>query len=296
MYNIIPLIVILLCLGIILAIIFKKFSFLSTFDVSKNPKEKELETKDKLINERLKRKAKFVWNKLSPFTKLASNIGVRKIKSWQEKLKNLEEKYKKKPQKEVLMTKEEFYNLEQNINNLLKQAEKLIDQEEYGDAEKKYIEIISYDPKNVEAYRGLGNLYILQNNYSEAKQIFEHILKLNKLDDQAYAKLGKIAEEEGNLILAKEDIQKSLNLKTTGLHYFELAEVCLKLGEIENVDVNLMKALELEPNNPKYLDFLIKICIIKKDKTGAKEALARLRTVNPENGKIIEFEEQIRHM
>jgi tetratricopeptide (TPR) repeat protein len=296
MYNIIPLIVILLSLGVILVIVFKKLPLLASFDVSSIPKEKEAETREKIIEERIKRKAKYIWEKVSPFLKTFGNIFLRKFQASQEKLKKFEEKHKSKPKKEILVTKTEFEDYEKKLTGLLQTAADLVNKEAWADAEKKYIEIISLEPKNIEAFRGLGNLYFLQKNYDESKQTYEHILKLNKQDDQAYAYLGKIAEEKGDFDQAKQDYLQSLNISNSALHHFELAEVCQKMGDFDEAVNNLEKALVSEPNNPKYLDLLLEISIIIKNKALAKEVLKQLKDANPDNGKIPEFEAKIRQL
>jgi protein O-GlcNAc transferase len=172
----------------------------------------------------------------------------------------------------------------------------LVDQEDYDEAEKKYIEIISLEPKNVEAYRGLGNLYFIQNNYEDAKQTFNHVLKINKEDDMAYAKLGAIAAESGDLKDAKDSYLQSINIQNKAIHFFELAEVCYKLEEYADATKNLEKALEIEPNNPKYLDILITVCIAAKNKAKAADVLDRLNEVNPDNQKIEEFAAEIKEL
>lgn len=263
MYNIIPLIIILICLAIILAIILKKLPLLTSFDTSEIPEEKQSETKEKIMNERLKRKAKFVYGKVTPFGQLIVNFWQRKSGAAIAKLKDLEEQYKKKTTKETVVTKEEFENLENRIGQLLAEAENLTAKEEYSEAEKKYIEIISIDAKSAKAYHGLGQLYFLMKNNDEAIQTLEHILKLNSKDAQAY---------------------------------FELAEIFVKLEKYDKALKNLDKALKFEPNNPKYLDLSVSVNIARKDKKGAREALARLSKVNPENQKIGEFDSQIKEL
>ncbi len=56
------------------------------------------------------------------------------------------------------------------------------------------------------------------------------------------------------------------------------------------------KALALEPKNPKYLDALLNISIIRKDKVRAGQILNVLKEVNPENNKISEWREQIERL
>jgi tetratricopeptide (TPR) repeat protein len=296
MYNIIPLIIILLCLAVIIFIISKKLPLLASFDVSSIPKEKEAETKQKIMEKRLERKAKVFYSKISPIFKIISNFFARRFKDLSEGLKNLEEKYKKKSKEEMLVTKQEFVSQEKKIENIFKEAQDLIDKEDFANAEKKYIEIIGLDHRNINAYRGLGDLYIAQKNYADAKQTFEHILKLNQLDDEAYASLGKIAEETGDLKEAKDDFLKSIGIKNVAVHYFELAEVCLKMENYEEAMVNLEKALEFEPNNPKYIDLLLTISIILKDSGRAFSLLRKLKEVNPENQKIAEFEKELSNL
>ena len=263
MYNIIPLIIILFALAVILYIVFKKLPLLANFDIKTIPKEKESETKEKIINERIQRKARFFYTKIDPFIKKVTSFGQVKIKTVQNKLKDLEEKYKHKLDKGTLITKEEYDDLNADIEKKLDEGHELMEKEEYEKSEKIYIEIISLDSKNIEAYRGLGSLYFLQKNYDEARQVFEHILKINPNDSSAFS---------------------------------ELAEIYLKIEEYRKAKENTEKALKIQPNNPKFLDLLIKINIIRKDKIKAESVLQKLKVVNPENKKIKDFEEEIKQL
>ena len=263
MYNILALVIILICLAVILVIINKKLPLLASFDVGSIPAEKASETKTKIMEERLNRKIKVFYNKIAPFFKIIKNFSQRKFQDIQGKMKKWEEKYKTSAKKEVLVTKEEFEDLEKKNNFLLKEAEDFISRENYSEAEKKYLEILSLDPKNTKAFYGLGNLYFLQKEYDEARQTYEHILKLNNSDSLAF---------------------------------FELAEVFYTIKNYEEATFYMEKALEFEPNNPKYLDLLLTISIIIKNKDLAQETLDRLRGINPENAKIAEFVAQINEL
>jgi len=263
MYNIIPFIIILLCLAAILAIVIKKLPLLAVFDVKSIPEVKEAETKNKIMEERMERRLKVLYNKIKPFLQLLGNFFQRKFKDSQAKIAKLEEKYKSKAKKEALVTKEEFLSLEKRIENILQDAANLVKSENYDAAEKKYIEILSLDAKNIAAYRGLGDLFIVQKQFQEAIQTLKHILKLNKND---------------------------------GLAHFELAEIYDRLEDYDNAVNNISQALAEEPVNPRYLDLWLKISIIVKNKEMAKEALERLKAVNPDNAKIPELELKIREI
>jgi Flp pilus assembly protein TadD len=103
-------------------------------------------------------------------------------------------------------------------------------------------------------------LYLGQKNYDYAIQTLQHILKINPNDTEVIIDLGSVFKQKG-------DFDKAL--------YF------------------FSKAVELEPTKPKSLDFLVDISIIIGNKELAKSALKKLKEVNPENGKIEEFEQRI---
>lgn len=246
-----------------MAIVLKKLPLLAVFDVNAIPEEKEAETKKKIIEERMDRKLKHLYNKIKPLLQLLANFFQRKVASSKEKIAKLEEKYKPKVKDKVLVTKAEFETAENKIDKLLAEGEKFTKAEDYANAENQFIEVLSLDPKNVAAYRGLGELYLLQKQFTEAIQTFKHILKLNKADSLAY---------------------------------FELAEIFSRIEEYDNALNNLNKALEIEPVNPKYLDLLLTISIIIKNREMAEEGLNRLKAVNPENAKIEEFAAKIKEL
>lgn len=263
MFNILALILILICLAAILFIIYRKMPLLASFDVNSIPEVKAADTKTKILEERIQRKMKVISAKLSPFLKLLTNFFQRKFKSIAEKLMTWEERYKTRQKKETLVTKEEFENIEKKTGNLLKEGKDLLEKEDFADSEKKYLEVLNIEPKNIEAYRGLGNIFLKQKQYEEARQTFSHIIKLDKSDS---------------------------------FSFFELAEVEEKMQQYEQALNNLKKALELEPNNPKYLDLFISICIIIKNKNLAQNAFLKLKEVNPENAKIQEFASKLKEI
>ena len=55
----------------------------------------------------------------------------------------------------------------------------------------------------------------------------------------------------------------------------------------------LKEAVTIESGNPKYLDRLIELSIILKDKNLAETSLSKLKEINPENKKINEYKDKI---
>lgn len=143
---------------------------------------------------------------------------------------------------------------------MLEEARKFSEEESWDQAEKKLIEVISHDAKNVEAYEQLGRLYLHKKDYDLALQTFEFLHKLSPEDPSVIASIG---------------------------------EVQTKLGQKEQAYKNFQQAAELSPKNPKYLDFLISAALELGDRHEAQIALDRLREVNPENQKITTFTDRL---
>lgn len=253
MYNIIPLLLILISLSVIIVIVSRKFSVLAALDVDNIPAEKEAKFKERIISNRLKRNLIKYWAKsnrvLSPLGRLAGGY----LKSRLHKLyqaKNVYQAGERADSPEI-------------VDQLFSQAEELKKRDDFSGAEKKYIEIIGLDSKNLKAFKELGWIYFEKKEFEEAKQTFEHILRLKEGDEDIY------------------DI------------HFSLAEIYRAMGRLPEAARCLKKALKIEPLNPRYLDTMLEISIIIKDKALALDTYEKLLKANPENNKLEEFKKQI---
>lgn len=146
------------------------------------------------------------------------------------------------------------------LRELVGEAEKFIDEGRFDAAEKKLIEVVSHDPKNIPAYEHLGRLYLMNKDLPGARETFQFLIKLSPKDASVLASLGEVAEAEGK------------------------ADEALKFYK---------EALGVSPHNPKYLDFYIDAAINSGDVAESMTTLDTLREVNPDNQKIVEFEERI---
>lgn len=290
-YDIIAVTIIFIGFIIILAILCKKFSVLSSINTGALPKSKQEAVKDDLLYNRLKRK--FVHLRDRTVTQIKPLRGKFQdgLKYLYDKITDLESSYRKKTAEKKASNGIEVGN---KVKNLLEEAKILSDKENFEEAERKFISIISLDHKNTEAYKGLGEVYFRKKDYEHAKEIFNHVLKLASQDEEAYMNLGMIAFKEGNLEEARKDYAQSLalNNKVAG-HHIDLGEVCLALGENKKALDCFQEAVKLEPNNPRNLDLLLETSIKMKDKKLALEIYDNFRQVNPENEKLAEFKEKI---
>lgn len=146
----------------------------------------------------------------------------------------------------------------------------------------------------MEAYKGLSDLYWLMKNYEQAKETLEYALKLSENDDFLYSQLAKISFVRGDLKQAEQNYLRSIDLNNqNSANYFDLGWIYLQLEDLPRALDVAKKAVKLEENNPKYLDFLLETSLLIKDKVLAQETWNKLKTVNPENNKLAEFKEKI---
>jgi tetratricopeptide (TPR) repeat protein len=284
MYNIIPLILILVSLGIIIVIVVRKFSTLANLNIESIQAEREARFQEQIISNRIKRNYYKYYGKMLKILRPAYD-GLGNFFKWSYvKLIEFKENYNRE-KKTVGPDKR------QTINKLFSEAE---DSEKSGDLEKsesKYIEIISLDSKNFKAFKELGKLYFDRKDFNEAKQTFEHALKLLEHENL------QANTEISNGYLDKNGQEKNVNLNNEiASIYFELTLVVKAMQNNDGALVFINRALSLEPNNPKYLDTKLEISIIKKDKISALEAYEKLKEVNPDNKKLENFNEQIREL
>ncbi|MFH1837880.1 MAG: hypothetical protein ABH808_00025 [Candidatus Kuenenbacteria bacterium] len=261
--NIILIFIILVSFWIIWKIIFPKFPRLSLIEIENLPREQQVEVKKEIIKNRLEKKLEKIYKKILYFLKFLKPFGIKLKKffnKYREKFLILEQKYILKYKH---LIKKEPELIRDKIKKLFIHGKELIEKKIFEEAEKNFIEIISFDSKNIEAYKQLIEIYSQQNDYEHAKEILYFIQKINSNDETISTQLGIINK---------------------------------LLGEHKEAINNFKKALFLTPNNPRNLDLLIEEYIIVKNKLLAEKVLKKLKEVNPENQKIKEFKERIEKM
>ena len=258
-YNIIPLLIVVFSLAGIVFIILRKFPVLASIDIDSIKSEREAKQKEKIIASRLERK-------IDNFKKIFFSFLIPIISKIKKRFKSSYNKFaawEDRHSQEKISKKETPEERKKKIGQMFFLAKELIEKQQFDEAEKKFVEIISLDHRNVDAYRELGHLYVQKKDYDYAIETLRHVLKLKPRDVEIMIDLGTLLKNRGE------------NKKA--LRFFK-------------------KAVELEPTKPKSLDFLIDISIIVGDRDLARETLGRLKEVNPENNKIGEFEERIKEI
>lgn len=277
MYEIMPFVLIIASLSVIIFIVARKFPMLANLDITTIKAEKETRFKEQIISNRLKRNVADVSNRTSRALKPA----------WQKIAKSGEWAYKRLGElREEYSAERELTDEDRKskIDSLFAEAEELERKEEWDEMEKRLIEIIGLESKSIKAFKLLGQAYLEKKTFDDARQTYEHILRLadNEEDDlplmadQAAAKQRQ-GELEAEKCLAWDNLSYIAKLEE----------------DWDEALSDIRKALAIEANNPRLLDSLLEISIIKKDKISAQEAYEKLALVNPENQKLDELKGKI---
>jgi tetratricopeptide (TPR) repeat protein len=296
MFNILFIIIILTCLGVIGFVIWKKLPQLSNLDVENLPQEKFSRKKHEIISKRIEVKSKEarakLGEKLRPLDRIWRNFQL-KFRIYVGKIERLlhHEQMVKSKQEQSLLTPQEKEN---KLKGLIQDGEQNLRSGNFEQAESAFIAAIKMDVKAAGAYRGLGEVYLNKGSVEEAKQTFAFLLQLEPENDAVMVKLAEIAESQNNLDEAIEYYQRAVvSNDALSPRFAHLAELLLKVGQPIVAKEAVLQAVELEPQNPKYLDLLIETAILCQDKNLAGEAYQSLRLVNPENFKLSEFKDRI---
>lgn len=278
--NIILIAVIAISLGVVIFLVVRKFPRLKTLDIETVPQAQRAKMRDRILLERMKRKTQWgtalIKKGAAPVFQCVRRFITRSYK----RVCDLEKKYQKEAtNKTPLSTK----GLASKLDELLQEAVKLIKQENFSEAEKKCIEIISLSPKNIEAYRHLSEIYLKLKEYKQAAQTSQFILKLIQKQSRTVEKQDEFGRAVKSLSNASEVAGAHINLG----YVYQLMEKPAKAFE------SYEQALAIEPNNPRNLDLTLEMSIMLKNKSRAADLLKRLEEVNPENQKLKDYREKV---
>ena len=254
---IIPVIVLSISFLVIILVLFKKIPHLRIIDTSLLKEEKVNKIKERIILQRVDR---LKHEKLGKVGKAMVSVMASLSRGGRCAVQKLYAPYQyyKKLQQAVPGTSNKL-DVEA-VRKLLEEAENLRQQEEYVLAEKKYIEVISHNPKHIKAYEGLGNLYLEVKQYEQARETLGFTLRLSPDDASVNMSMAELEIAQGNPKTAVEYVRK---------------------------------AVAKRPSNPKYLDMYIESAFAAKMVKDASLGIAKIKEANPENAKITDFEERL---
>jgi tetratricopeptide (TPR) repeat protein len=123
--------------------------------------------------------------------------------------------------------------------------------------EQYYLDNIKMQPKNLSHYDALGKFYITQENLNDAKDIYNYCVNHEPANPDYQARLAFCFYQQKDFDKAAEHYQKSIALDSTQPNrYYNLGLALKAAGKPAEANLAIHKALELEPENPKYKEAL----------------------------------------
>ena len=180
------------------------------------------------------------------------------------------------------------------VRMLLDEAASYADKGGWAQAERAYLEILKHDSRQLVAYRGLGRIYLAQKSYTQAKETFKFLDRIQGCDDACYAGMALIAEAEGNATDAEQfRIHAADAAPKNPIRHVELARFYLSHGSPDYAAQSAQRALELEPENPAFLELSLEAAILLADRTEALRLFDQLRAVSTDRQTLHAFQRKI---
>ncbi len=282
-----------LCVVVCGVIIWRTLPKLASIRTDAIPRHQQEARKQQILDQRLQVKLGKFEASIALFFKKSFGILGRGIFQLIQKLRVMEREYRHKVITQQAVDDPEA--VRSRIATSLAEGQAALIAEDYIKAEQHFVDVVSLDTKNIDAYLGLADVALGKKDYPNAREALQFVLKLQQGSDAAYTRLGRLASSEGNLIEAEQDFMKSVNLNaTTASAHYDLGGVEEKLGNLDKAQAAYEEAVKLESANPKYLDALLQFAISAKRKALAETTLERLREANPENQKLPDLADTVK--
>lgn len=169
--------------------------------------------------------------------------------------------------------------------------------QKWADAERVFLEALSIDKMNADAYKGLGQLYLKQKLFSQAKETFEFLLKMKATDDVVYSALAEIAEAEEDETRAEAMRLKAVESSPRQPHrHAELAQYYVGRDDFAKAWPSAKRASDLDSKSVKFLEFSLTIAIRLRDGAEARRRYNRLRLLSEDHAKLQRWREEVEEL
>ena len=240
--------------------IIRRFPVISSIKINYDAGETIIRAKHAILEQRVRRRMNTLWKRIRKrLIPIAGALSERwaKVRTWADEV---EQRYEE--------------NLEQGIQarglqtfptaeDCVAEAERLTVAGDDEGAEKMALRAVALDQKYIPAYKLLSRMYAGRKEYHHVREICGFLLKLDTHQADVYA---------------------------------DLSNALIALGESDLALDAIDKAVLIEEGNPKYIDQLLELAILRKQKAIALDALEKLKETNPENEKIPLFQSRIQEI
>jgi len=274
-----------ICLFKLAQIILPKLPQLALIDTSIIPEVREAEKKKEIMRDKLHRNLVGVVQATSTWVTPKAEQVREGFRGSYRSLLAIDKQFKKEKPLTPVQTRE-------RVAALVMEAAASAKDGRAGEAEKKFIEALGFDPRRIDAYRGLADLYVEQKRHDRAKETLNYLAKALIRENRCIHGVGRYSfstEENANACPASPVVHADI-----GGRWIALAWTCESMGDLRGAYEAYERAIAVEPTNPRNLDLLLEACILGGDKRRAEEVLSQLRNMNPENMKLEDFSHRVR--
>ena len=272
-YDLIPIFVLLVSVTVVLLIMGRKLPQVRSVDVASIPAERELRLKQRLLADRLRRRLQGFGRWLSAVCRPVVSALLRFVKRGYRRILDLEQRYQR-PKPEPVPSGD----LTGTLAALIQDAQRLRSGGDFAAAEDHLIKAIGLNQHHVAAYEMLGDLYLETKEFAKAREVFTYLVKLLRRGASRLAAVQPKEAGQGQHLAAC---------------YQNLAMVFQELGQLAQALQNARKAVAADADNPRMLDFLLKISILVKDRLLADKTWQALKAADPDNAKLQDLRQQI---
>ncbi|MDO8512752.1 MAG: tetratricopeptide repeat protein [bacterium] len=132
----------------------------------------------------------------------------------------------------------------------------------YNVAESALIDILSKNPRNTEAYRLLGIVYLKRKDFEQAREVFEEALRRDPDHGGLQGPLGYCYMSVGEYGKALSMYQQAHNMDETNIEYLEqLLIISSRMDRRPLVNMTAKKILALNPNHVEAKKYLARVAV-----------------------------------
>lgn len=140
------------------------------------------------------------------------------------------------------------------IGVLMRKAETQFAREEWKDAERNLVQVLSFDEHNIKANRLLGFTYLHRGEWKRAELVFKKLIELEPKGATHFGNLGLAFYRLGKYPLAREAYLNATRLDgSKAARWMSLGQIYLKLKDFEAAASAFRRAVKIDHRNLDYL-------------------------------------------
>lgn len=176
----------------------------------------------------------------------------------------------------------------------LNQGINLMKAKNYEKAREWFEEVIRKEPRNIEAYKNLGNAYVNLGMYEKATECFNKVLLLDADDGEALFNIGSICVLEDNEAKAVRYFNQAEGKGYgSAMMYDIMSGIFLNAGDVVQAIRCINKALQIEPLNGLLYVKKVTLYINARKYEEALETLEEFQQLLPDALEAYDLQAQI---